>query len=112
MAPGGDGSPGDGYAVDPEYLRTHAGQLRQVSDSLGQARAAGQQAAMGDEAYGHLPTSMAFVALVHAVSEPGLQALHEAQKAVNELADSVTDVASNYEAMEDEHVGALREFER
>lgn len=103
---------GDGYEVNPETLRSQAGRLRQISDSLGQARSAGQQAAMGDEAYGHLPTSVAFISTVHSVSQPGLQALAEAQKAVDELAKSVTDAASKYESMEDEHAAKLREFER
>lgn len=102
----------DGYEVTPESLRSHAGRLRQLSDSLGQARSAGQQAAMGDEAYGHLPTSMAFVSTVHSVSQPGLQALAEAQKAVEELADSVKATASKYDAMEDEQAAELRELER
>lgn len=102
----------DGYGVNPDDLRSHAARLRQVSDKLGQALSAGQQATMGDGAYGHLPSSAAFTAIVHSVSQPGLDAMRQAQKALTALGDSVRDTAGHYDELEHENSDRLRELER
>ena len=48
--------PGDGFAIAPDTLTTHAGQVRSVGDDVANAKQAGNAVHVGMDAYGQLCT--------------------------------------------------------
>ncbi|MCP2260734.1 Excreted virulence factor EspC, type VII ESX diderm [Streptoalloteichus tenebrarius] len=88
----------DGYDVLFDELRAHASRLDALRERLDAAVGAAQQVSMGDEAYGKICSF--FVPVVHAVSDPGMDALRRAAESMSETAREVRDTGQTYEATE------------
>lgn len=91
---------GSGFTVGTAGLRTHAGVLNQVSGALGQAVDAARQVTLADAAYGQLPVSAQFAALVRMVATPGVDALAQAQTTVSSYDTAINQTAANYDVVE------------
>lgn len=91
---------GKGYTVTTSELRTHATVLGQVATLLGQALGSAQQVTLADKAYGQLPVSAAFAALVRLVAQPGIALLTQAQTTASATGDGLRTNAANYDATE------------
>jgi uncharacterized protein YukE len=96
---------GAGYTVATAELRTHAGVLDQLAGTLGQCLSAAQQVTLSDDAYGQLPVSAAFAALVRSVASPGVTALTQAQSTLSTVSRAITATAANYDAVEQGNTG-------
>lgn len=90
----------DGYEVEPEQLRAHAGKLDDHAENLRQAGDAARTTRLGGEAYGKI---CFFVPLaLNAVAEPVTAALTSAQRAVDESAAALRSVVNDYESRDQE----------
>lgn len=99
---------GSGYTVTTADLHDHATSLDRIATTLNQAVSAAQQVTLADDAYGHLPESILFAGLVRLVSQPGLDALNQAQTTLNAVAKGVHQTATNYETTEQANTTTLR----
>lgn len=102
------GATAAGYTVLTSELRTHAGVLGQVAGVLGQALGAAQQVTLGEKAYGQLPVSAAFAALVNLVASPGVTTITQAASTMNSMVTQVNTVAANYDTTEHNNTGKFR----
>lgn len=104
----GAGSAAQGFHVVTADLRTHANVLSQVADLLGHAHGSGQQAALGDQAFGQIAVSLMFSQLVKSVAGPGVTVLAQAQATMATINRDVTTVASNYDTVEGNNTSRFR----
>lgn len=93
-------SPVNGYTVTSSALRSHATTVAQLATLVTQAVQAAEQATLGDDAFGHLPVSAAFSALVKLVASPGISALNQAGAALSLINTGVQKIAANYDTTE------------
>ena len=100
----GNGS--EGFQVHPDELTTHANAVRQVASRLDQALSAAQQVTLGVQAYGMICGPL-FVPIVLAVSTPGLVTLGLSSRAMNSVADGITETAASYQQVDQARASAL-----
>ena len=93
-------SPANGYTVTSSALRTHATTVGQLATLVTQAVQAAEQVTLGDQAYGVLPVSAAFAALVKLVAQPGISALNQASATLSLINNGVKTIAANYDTTE------------
>lgn len=89
----------DQYEVLTEALRAHATTLHGLSDRLGQAVDAAQQASMPTDAYGVLCQFLPTV--LNLLEERGATALQSGTEGMDTTAASVKDTAEDYAAADD-----------
>jgi hypothetical protein len=100
------GNGAGGYQVHSGELTAHADAVRKVASQLDQALSAAQQVTMGVQAYG-LICGPLFVPMVLAVSTPGLVTLGLSARAMNSVADGVTETAASYQAVDQSRSDAM-----
>lgn len=89
---------GNGFEMTAGELRAHESKLNAIGDKLKQALDAAHQVSMGDEAYGIICSF--FVPIVHAVTDPGLDALSQANTAVVHTASGIRATSQAYSGTE------------
>jgi hypothetical protein len=89
-----------GFQVVTSDLRTHADVASQVADLLGQARNSGQQAALGDQAFGHIGVALLFSQLLRSAAGPAINLLAQAEATMTAISKNVSTVAANYDTVE------------
>lgn len=91
---------GPGFQVVTADLRTHAGDASQVATMLGQAHTSGQQAALGDQAFGQIAVALLFSQLIKSAAGPAVNLLAQAQATMTAINKTVATAASNYDNVE------------
>jgi hypothetical protein len=97
---------GDGYNVDVEQLRAHAGNVEAIQARFGAVQSASAHIAQDDQAYGLLCGWISGVLEGRHVRQDELIAYVEENLAL--AAASLRASADDYEAVEDTHAGLIR----
>lgn len=95
-----------GFEVVTADLRTHANVAAQVSDLLGTAHTTGQQAALGDQAFGQIAVALLFGQLVKTAAGPALNVVMQAQSTMAAISKNINTTAANYDTVD--HDNAAR----
>ncbi|AOS64564.1 type VII secretion target [Actinoalloteichus hymeniacidonis] len=96
----------DGYDVEVEQLRTHAGNVDAVRARFDAVRSASSNIAQNEEAYGTLCGWISGVLEARHTKQDELFAYVEEN--LNLLAEALRTTASNYEGMEDTNTDVIR----
>jgi uncharacterized protein YukE len=94
------GTGGQGFAVSPTALHTHASEVSQLGDQLSHAIDSAERAVLGDQAFGHISVALAFASLIKAVAEPGMSTLSQARTMLTTVNRTITTTAANYDSVE------------
>lgn len=97
-----------GYQVLTSDLRTHANVAAQVADLLGQAHTSGQQAALGDQAFGQIAVSLLFSQLLRTTAGPAISVLAQAQATMTAISKNVANAAANYDTVDTNNAARFR----
>lgn len=89
-----------------ESLRTHASKVDGVADRLDTAVAASQQVSLDNDAYGILCRPFAW--MLDPVEEMGVEALRNAVKSMQQVADDVRATAEDYQQVDDRNSELIR----
>ena len=103
--PGGNTVAGEpSFDVDSEALRRHASSVDEVADKVDQCRRAADSVQLGRQAYGRL--CQLIPSLLDPVQQAAVNALSEANDALQRTADDLRTAANQYDSG-DQHVAAL-----
>lgn len=89
---------GDGYTVDVEQLRTHAGNIDGLKDRFGAVKGASSHIAQNDQAYGLLCGWIA--AVLEGKHKRQDELISYVEENLNLVSRSLRDSAADYEEME------------
>lgn len=86
-----------GFQVVTADLRTHANVASEVASLLGGAHRSGQQAVLGDDAFGKISVAFLFSALLKTAAGPAINVLAQAETTMASISKSVSTMAANYD---------------
>ncbi|SFS44442.1 ESX-1 secretion-associated protein [Saccharopolyspora flava] len=89
-----------------ESLRTHASKVDGVVDQLSTAVDASQQVSLDNSAYGVL--CQPFAMMIDFAEQKGVDAVREAVKSMQEIADDVRTTAEDYQEIDDRNSELIR----
>lgn len=96
----------DGFALPPEQVRAHAGQLDGHAAAVGEAHGAARSIQLGGDAYGKINFFMATA--VNSSTTPIAEAIASAQHALTSASTSLRDAVEHQQAIDDQIAADLR----
>ncbi|MDI2029064.1 ESX-1 secretion-associated protein [Saccharopolyspora sp. TS4A08] len=96
----------DEMSVVIENLRTHASKVDGVVDQLSTAVDASQQVSLDNSAYGVL--CQPFAQMIDIAEQQGVDAVREAVKSMQQIADDVRTTAEDYQEIDDRNSEMIR----
>src|SRR5699024_8769124 len=86
-----------GFEVEPESLRRHSGEVRELADRAGNAAQAAHHLASLDDAYGLICRGLGLPELLRQPQETAAGALDNLQRRLQDNADKLTRAAEEYQ---------------